>query len=108
MMVHSAVGFSFGSPGDLRRAAIELEQNNEKFIAMFHRSDPALVRNWFADGDHYFSAQEAVAAGLADEVLPEPNPQGDIAAAMTRELLGRLKAALGDDARFAATVREFL
>ena len=45
---------------------------------LYHRSPPALVEEWFADGkDHYFTAREAVAVGLADAIsAPHPAPPG--------------------------------
>lgn len=123
MMVHGAVGFMFGTPGQLRNEANSVESLNQELESMFHRSDPALVDKWFAGEDYYFTAEEAVAVGLADEVIqpealpnlpaigPEPTPaqpESDdrIVEELGRELLCRLRRHFKDPARFRAMIQK--
>ena len=74
LMIHPVVLAVMGDQKDLMDAVISLQDAEDAILPIFHRSKTDDVRRWFAGGDHYFSAEEAVKAGLADEIVPEPKP----------------------------------
>jgi len=75
MMVHPARRFVFGDEAELTGAAQSIAKFNARLRAVLaaRTGQPAAVLEGWLDGrDHYFTAQEAVAAGLADEVFSAP------------------------------------
>lgn len=83
LLVHQPVNFVLGNACQLRFAADGLEQTRTRFeqiISARTKQPLATVREWVA-GETYFSAEEALAAGLIDEIYtPPPAPPAVIAA----------------------------
>ena len=83
MMVHGAQYGEQGSAERMRQTADMMDKFNESLIVAFtSRGIPeAKVRTWVTDGeDHFFTAEEAKAEGLIDEITGAV----DMAAAMAR------------------------
>lgn len=82
MMIHAPWGVAVGNANELRVSAEILDKFSEAMVGSYTRGgevDAGLVSDWLQDGnDHYFSADEAVEAGLVDEVTDSI----DIAAAL--------------------------
>jgi len=125
-MVHSVRQFVFGTPGDLRKAASDLDRLNRRLTTILHErtGQPSrTVRSWL-ERDTYFDAVEAVRLGLADEIITLPSPPvgvsgagfdqraGDGPTEDERMVLDLLRAAgpiqVRDPARFAHEVAVFL
>jgi len=71
MMIHGPSAMAAGQASDLRAAADALDKYREAMAAGYiaKTADPDQVAEWLADGgDHWFSAAEALAAGLIDSV----------------------------------------
>jgi ATP-dependent protease ClpP protease subunit len=82
LMVHGAQYFAEGSAEEMRKTAEMMDAHNEAMVTAFtgRGIDEKTVRGWLTDGeDHYFNANEALEAGLIDEVTPAI----DMAAAVT-------------------------
>jgi len=90
VMIHQAWGGTIGRASDLRRAAETLEKVNELQIDAYQRRSKASREELAAmlEAETWFTGQEAVDAGLADEVT------GAIAVAAMADPL-RLAAKLG-------------
>lgn len=79
MMIHAPWGAHVGNAADMRDMADTLDRFAEAMISSYSRVDADKVAGWLTDGkDHYFTAAEAQAEGLVDE-LTAPI---DIAAAL--------------------------
>jgi ATP-dependent protease ClpP protease subunit len=95
-MIHAPYAFCSGNAVQLRQYADSLEACAgamlQNYIARAPKSEQA-IRGALTDGiDHYYTAEEAVAIGIADRVLQdEPTDQPDEAAAAAA-LLGYLDA----------------
>lgn len=72
MMVHAPWLSTSGNAAALRDAADRLDQVAESLLAAYRRTgrSDAQIRAWLDGADHWFTAEEAVAAGLANEVIP--------------------------------------
>lgn len=78
LLVHQPVNFVLGNAGQFRLAAVGLEKIRTRFeqiISDRTKQPLATVRAWVG-GETYFSAQEAQAVGLVDEIYfaPEATP----------------------------------
>lgn len=74
LLVHQPVNFMLGNACQLRFAADSLEQTRTRFeqiISARTKQPLAIVREWVA-GETFFSAEEALAAGLIDEIYTPP------------------------------------
>ncbi|HEX3988101.1 MAG TPA: ATP-dependent Clp protease proteolytic subunit [Verrucomicrobiae bacterium] len=75
-MLHSPKSFVFQNANGLREAANRLGDTSAAMKAILkHRTGQpdAIIDTWFDSGkDFYFTAQEAVDAGLADEIFTAP------------------------------------
>ena len=69
MMIHEPWGGGFGTSADLRKRADQLDLITDQTVGIYDRrvDDEPKVRGWMA-AETWFSAQDAVEAGLADEV----------------------------------------
>jgi ATP-dependent Clp protease protease subunit len=75
LLVHQPVNFVLGNASQLRFAADGLEKIRTRFeqvISYRTNQPPEIVRAWVA-GETYFSAAEALAAGLIDEIFTAPD-----------------------------------
>lgn len=75
LLVHQPVNFILGNASQLRFAADGLEKIRTRFeliISDRTKQPLATVRAWVA-GETYFSAAEALAAGLIDEIFTAPD-----------------------------------
>lgn len=118
IMVHSPTCFAGGNARDLRQQATLLDMAAAEHKELYHRSPPELVEEWFTDGkDHYFTAQEAVAVGLADEIVPRTPPTGgnpqpgggdDDLVILLVELIERARPLFKDPDTFTVTLRKLL
>lgn len=70
LMVHSPWVTTSGNAADLRATASTLDVVAETLIKAYGRSgqSPKTVRSWMGE-ERWFSADEAISAGLADEIL---------------------------------------
>ena len=86
-MIHEAMGFAGGYAEDMRKAAEFLDRQTE-VIAGIYAERGHTVEHWLGlmRAETWFTAEEAVAAGLADEVAGE-------AAAQNRYDLGAFRNA---------------
>ena len=90
MMVHEARAVAGGKASDLRALADVLESETANLVAIYARRtkrDPAEIAAMLA-AETWMTAQEAVEAGFADEVLSEekPKPRPRAESAQTRFL----------------------
>jgi ATP-dependent Clp protease protease subunit len=95
LLIHQPVNFVLGNVGQLRFAADGLEKIRTRFeqiISDRTKQPIETVHKWVA-GETYFSAQEAQAAGLVDEIYTPPE-------------LPPAPAIVGSDAPGAATATE--
>jgi ATP-dependent protease ClpP protease subunit len=85
LMIHAPWGMAVGNAPELREMADILDKHADAMVVSYLRDggpDAAQIRAWLTDGkDHYFSAAESVAIGLAD-VVAEDQPVFEIAAAL--------------------------
>jgi len=75
IMVHPARQFVFGNESELAGAAQSVAKCNDRLRAVLiaRTGQPAdVVAGWLDGRDHYFTAAEALAAGLADEIFDAP------------------------------------
>ncbi len=77
MMIHEASSMAWGTADEMRRTAAMLDQTNDDIAALYAQrtgGDQAVWREAVAD-ETWYTAAQAVAAGLADEVAPLPARQ---------------------------------
>lgn len=75
MMIHSPIDFVSGPATTLRRRADALDSVNHRLknILCKHTGQRrGVVNGWLTGDDHWFTADEAVRAGLADEIIKSP------------------------------------
>ncbi len=72
MMIHAPLTIAEGNAADMDRAKKTLERFAAAMASSYIRGgkvDVLTVGEWLSDGeDHYFTAEEAIAHGLADEI----------------------------------------
>lgn len=73
MMIHDAFGLVVGNAEDMADAAARLVQVSDNIASMYAEKAGGTVADWRAlmRAETWYSAQEAVDAGLADRVAPE-------------------------------------
>ncbi|MEA3275898.1 MAG: ATP-dependent Clp protease proteolytic subunit, partial [Pseudomonadota bacterium] len=73
LMIHAPWGAASGNAADMREMADILDKFADAMTAAYARRLPeAEARRMLTDGaDHWFTAEEALAAGLVDEITPE-------------------------------------
>lgn len=79
MMIHNPWGMSIGDANDMRDAAVRLDRLSDTIAGVYAERASAPVAYWrdLMGAETWFSAEEAVTAGLADEVAPQRTPSGD-------------------------------
>lgn len=72
MMVHNASGFAMGEAKDLRKMADLLDSTTANIASIYSERAGGTPKSWLAvmAEETWYTADEAVAAGLADEVAP--------------------------------------
>ncbi|MCZ4509961.1 Clp protease ClpP [Streptomyces sp. ActVer] len=88
-MVHNAQGVTAGEASELREYADFLERQSDNIAAVYAERAGGTVKQWrkLMDATTWFFADEAVAAGLADEVgKPERQTEDDRAIAAAWDL----------------------
>ena len=79
MMVHEAMTFQFGNKRDLREAADFLGKVDAQFVELYGRrmdKDAAEVAA-ILEAETWYTASEAIEAGLADEMIVPPAKSGN-------------------------------
>ncbi|WP_181788193.1 head maturation protease, ClpP-related, partial [Streptomyces phytophilus] len=74
MMIHEASGLCMGNASDMRELADLLDRQSDKIAAVYAERAGGDIEAWRAAmaAETWYSADEAVAAGLADEVAELP------------------------------------
>jgi ATP-dependent Clp endopeptidase proteolytic subunit ClpP len=83
MMIHDAIGLTVGNAADHRVMAEMLDGASDNLAAIYaSRAGNGGVKSWRKrmEDETWYSAEEAVAAGLADAVLATPRRRGEAAA----------------------------
>jgi ATP-dependent protease ClpP protease subunit len=72
LMIHGPHGALFGCAEELETEAARLRAERGRYQALYCRrsGQPSEVVDLWLGSDHYFTPEEAVAAGLADEIVP--------------------------------------
>ncbi|GAA3251641.1 head maturation protease, ClpP-related [Nonomuraea helvata] len=76
MMIHNPWAMCIGDAADMRDAAERLDRQSDNLAAVYAERAGGDVKHWreLMQAETWFSAAEAVAAGLADEVAEHGNP----------------------------------
>jgi ATP-dependent Clp endopeptidase proteolytic subunit ClpP len=76
MMIHDASGLCIGDAGDMQQMAQMLDFQSNNIAAVYAERGGGTVDDWRAamQAESWYTAEEAVAAGLADEVAARPAP----------------------------------
>jgi len=84
VMVHRPTGRNNGDADDFKEYAIQLETEENKLIDLFVATtgqDKKTVKSWMVRGvDKWFTAQQALEAGLIDEIIEPTTQQNPIPA----------------------------
>jgi ATP-dependent protease ClpP protease subunit len=79
IMIHNAWAVAVGNRHDFREAADLLEPFDEAMVGLYASrtgKSKATVQNWM-DKETWFSADRAIAEGMADRTMPEPEKKED-------------------------------
>jgi ATP-dependent protease ClpP protease subunit len=78
MMIHDASGMCYGQAPDMRELADMLDRHSDNIASLYAERAGGTVAEWRERmrGESWFSAEEAVAVGLADEVGQRRNDDG--------------------------------
>lgn len=85
MMIHRAWTFADGNADDVRKTLDDLERQDNKLAAIYAGKAGGELQDWLdaMSAETWYTAEEAVAAGLADEVITEkseaPSPSASLA-----------------------------
>lgn len=73
MMIHDAWTFAYGSAQDMRELADDLDRISDNIASIYAEKADGTTETWrdFMRAESWYSAEEAVAAGLADRVDTE-------------------------------------
>lgn len=74
LMIHEASSMAWGTADDMRRTAAMLDQTNDDIAALYHARAGGELDEWrqAVRVETWYTAAQAVAAGLADEVAALP------------------------------------
>ncbi|MCF3101432.1 Clp protease ClpP [Streptomyces roseoverticillatus] len=93
MMIHDGSGLCIGNAADMREMADLLDKQSDNIAAIYAERAGGTVKQWRTKmlAETWYSAQEAVEAGLADEVAkpqrrPEPGDGEDVPMAAAWDL----------------------
>lgn len=77
LMVHKAMGLGLGNAADLTKLASDLDHEDRNLAAIYAAKSGGTVDEWLAvmEAETWFSAEEAVATGLADKVIDPPKQE---------------------------------
>lgn len=83
LYIHRAWGMAVGNAADMQKMAADLEHEDRNIASIYAAKTGGTVEEWLAamTAETFFSAEEAVAAGLADRVLDPPKGAEDAAKA---------------------------
>lgn len=86
MMIHNASGFAMGEAKDLRKLADLLDSTTANIASIYAERAGGTAKQWLKvmDEETWYTADEAVAAGLADEVAPAQERDREALAAAAR------------------------
>lgn len=75
MMIHEGSGLAIGNAADMREMADLLDKVSDNIASVYAERAGGEVAEWRERmrAETWYSADEAVAAGLADEVMPAPD-----------------------------------
>jgi ATP-dependent Clp endopeptidase proteolytic subunit ClpP len=78
MMIHDGIGFAFGNAKDMRALADQLESLSGQIANIYAARTGVPAAHWREAmmAETWYSAEEAVASGLADEVVPMIRHEG--------------------------------
>jgi ATP-dependent protease ClpP protease subunit len=110
MMLHAPMASAFGNAALLREAADVLDTFSRSMTASYagKAKKPAELTTMLTDGkDHWFTAAEAVAFGLADVVI-EDEPKANVDAVAAAALLSYITAITASEGAVSATLRAHL
>lgn len=85
MMIHRAWTFADGNADDVRKTLEDLERQDNKLAAIYAGKAGGEVQDWLdaMSAETWYTAEEAVAAGLADGIVAEkssaPEPSASLA-----------------------------
>ncbi len=111
MMVHGPSTVAEGKAGDMRRTADALDRMGQAMARAYQSRGLSedIVNGWLTDGDdHYFTADEALNAGLVDKVsgaLAIAASAGMGAARLTDEKVKQMDARQAEEIRAAEKAR---
>ena len=76
MMIHSPFGLCVGNAQDMAKMAKDLDHETDNLARIYQSKAGGELDDWRAAmaAETWYSAEEAVAAGLADRVLDQPAP----------------------------------
>lgn len=104
MMVHEAWAFAGGTSADLRDTAVLLDQCSANIAGIYSARTGRPAAEWLAamKRETWYTADEAVAAGLADSVTGttaagDESADDELYAGISAVLLGQLRAAADPD-----------
>jgi ATP-dependent protease ClpP protease subunit len=107
MMIHNASGLVMGESGDMRKMADMLDQTTDTIAGVYVDRAGGTKAEWLAlmAEETWYSAQEAVDAGLADEVaaLPSEKKAHAMAANFDLSVFNHAPAIIADVPDFVAT-----
>jgi ATP-dependent Clp endopeptidase proteolytic subunit ClpP len=74
MMIHSPFGLCVGNAQDMQKMAADLAHETDNLASIYQAKAGGTLDDWRAamEAETWYSAEEAVAAGLADRVLDKP------------------------------------
>lgn len=98
LFIHQAWGLVVGNSTDMQKMASELDHEDRNIASIYAKKSGGTVEDWLAamNAETWYSAEEAVAAGLADRVLA-PSDTGGAAEAKNRFDLSIFNHATGRD-----------
>jgi ATP-dependent Clp endopeptidase proteolytic subunit ClpP len=82
LMIHDAHGLSLGNAADMRSMADLLDKVSDNIASIYAQRTGGIIADWRAamTTETWYSASEAVDAGLADEVRGQASDEPDMAA----------------------------
>lgn len=78
LMIHDASGFCIGNAADMGEMAAILDRVSDGIAGIYHDRAGGSAKSWrdTMRGEQWYTADEAVTAGLADEVMAAPKKRG--------------------------------